>query len=263
MRMRSTLLALSFGSALFAFVPACASDDNASTDDQLAGDSTDQLDSGKADAPGEYTYYRLAKLHFHCDNTTCGTMAVTRPNRTNLECADKSTQAQCNIFAIDWSNSGLLASEGAVLAQRIPYTDDDITNVIIKGHLEMRKQSPSPLSPSVSYLVVDEAWQGLGQSADGILARVKSTHIGCTSIPCQMFRAAKLNSTITALSVGVKYDDAGVTATQAAQYDAAMQGDDGILVSGTQYRVTSGGHTAYGRNATNVFTRVVTVSHPN
>ena len=73
----------------------------------------------------------------------------------------KSSQQQVRIIGGLWKRTPLTVVHG-YLDMLDPEDFPDSGPMLI----EMRKQSPSPLSPSVSYLVVDEAWQGLGQSAD-------------------------------------------------------------------------------------------------
>ena len=248
----STIASLSLSASLLLLLPACAPADGAdSGDDQLGADSADQPDSGKADAPGEYTFYRFTKKRTTCTGSTCATASVSRPNRSTSKCADGSTKASCDVVAIDWSASGISAATQQALLTDAPFADDDTTNLIIKGSLEMRALSNS--ATKVPYLVVTQAWKGLEQPATGILALVVNSHEACTGSSCKPMRANKLNSTVTSLIGDVDFADASISASAESSDRAAIATGPGVIVAGTQYTIHSGD---YGRLANNVFTEV-------
>ena len=107
MRLSACLVSVSLLSAF----TACATTE--STSDELAGESStdDAVTDGKADAAvdGTYTYYSIHTDLRRCSAPACGGLVPVAREPLDDRLCDGSTKASCQIHALDWSESGLVA----------------------------------------------------------------------------------------------------------------------------------------------------------
>jgi len=240
-RISSSLLALALA---VPFATACTD----TTYDELAGDDATELDPGKADLGGTYTYYRVEPDMRRCAAPMCGGAWISLINGHRTRCADGSRADRCYVASVDYDR--LKLSDRAL---------DEVRSAGYGGSLLMRAElgtrdwgAPGEwpeLQPS-------EAWVARGPNpADGVFTKVEDTGVRYITFPCESMREAKLNSSRTAILAELDWDVSG------ADPDAIMAGidalmTDAVIVAGDRYRVSGPAGHAKGRTVTQFFTRV-------
>jgi hypothetical protein len=233
----STLANLGLAVVLATSFGACAADEMAPADDELASETAQDGEEAKADA--KFDNFNYLALHANAPSpcnlghSTCSTYTLNRVNRTTTICADKRAHADCTVATIVWDKLGLSAAKVAQLEKALAaeLADPSIdTQIIVKGAYKSY----------VDFMAfeVSEAWvaQIEGGVVDGPVVRISPNGTHCGRGPCAATLEGRLNSNLTANIWGLDFDGNADADLRSAVY--AAEGVKGAIVAGS--RVTMG-----------------------
>lgn len=241
---------------LFSLVPACSS---SAEFDELAGESAeDDVIEGKGDVAidGTYTYFAITADTRKCAAPACGGYNLTRLNRTTTVCVDHASAPSCYVPVLDWSESGLVATEQdkLVAAARATSSPDAAVVGIVRGRFAPTNDTPQP---QLGRFIVTEAWVTEGATdPQGVFVKVADAGIKCFASPCESMVERALNSSRSANIAAVDYATAGLSDLQIEAFNAALLDPSGIIISGDRYTVRESGRTARGRTASAAYKRL-------
>jgi hypothetical protein len=219
-----------FASILLASLGACAAQDTSNiqpADDELAGETGDG-EQPKADAAHDTFGY--ISIHKNTDsnvNPIYGALyTLERTGRTTMKCNDGQYHATCGVHAINWGN--LSQTQQDKLEKLI---DDEASGarvgaqVIVKGQFK--------IYVDFSAFEVSEVWaaQLSGGSDDGTFVQLFDNNIRCITAPCPTIEEDKLNSSRTANTEGLAWDDSGASSSLQTKVSGAI-GTTGAIVVG-------------------------------
>ena len=219
-----------FASILFASLGACAAQQPSNLQpgtDELAGETGDG-EAAKADAA--HDTFGFVSIHRSTDtsqNPLFGTRyTLERTNRTTMKCNDDQYHANCGVHAINWGN--LSQSQQDAVEKLL---DDELagnragTQILVKGQFK--------IYVDFSAFEVSEVWaaQLEGGSDDGTFVQVFDNNIRCITAPCPTIEEDKLNSSKTANTEGLAFDD-GVSESLQTKVNTAIGSSTGAIVVG-------------------------------
>lgn len=245
--MRTILLSFLAASAALS---GCA--DPAQPEDELAGESTADGESGKTDeASLAFTYYDLRVDSRQClvADGECGVgFFAGRANRTSTQCGRGPMQAECKVYKIDWTGTAMPASVAKSYEDRVRAGE----HLIVKGSVV-----PAANDAGLS-LAVTEIWVGSEKEPGaGVFAMVKDNGIRCVRAPCPSLTERKLNSNLSANLTGVDLEASGASDDVVARaYDQLYT--TGLIVVGYRDYDRLGGKT---RSANTFYTRAPVPLH--
>ena len=244
--MRTILLSFLAASAL----GACA--DTAQSEDEFAGESTADGESGKTDeASSAFTYFDLRVDSRQClvaDGECSVSFFASRTNRTSTQCGRGPMQAECKVHAIDWRGTAMPASVAKSYEDRVRAGE----HLIVKGSVV-----PAANDAGLS-LAVTEIWVGSEKEPGaGVFALVKDNGIRCVRAPCPSLTERKLNSNLSAQLTGVDLEASGASDDQVGRAYEQLHGD-GLIVVGYRDYDREGGKT---RSANTFYTRAPVPLH--
>jgi hypothetical protein len=234
---------------------ACAS---SAPTDELAGEtSADDAIDGKADGAvdGAYTYFEVWKDLRKCASPICGGYFLARLNRSYTTCADHTSQSQCYVPSLDWSEAGLSDGLQAKLvdAANIDATTDGV-HAIVRGRFAPQAYAQGNLGR----FVVTEAWVEEGDTvSDGVFVRAKSNNIRCISAPCPTITETGLNESRHVDIAEIDWSYAGLQEREIESFNERLGTEGGVIIAGDRYTVHENGRTAKGRTATAAYSRLV------
>jgi hypothetical protein len=215
-----------FVSLCCATLGACAADSTTKPgNDALAGENGDG-EVAKADGVDTFGFMAVTKdpsLTCHLPSP-CATYTLTRPNRSTVMCNDGQYHDSCAVAAVSWTAAGLSQSQSDALDAAVSGDASLGAQVLVRGQFKIY----------VDFLAFEpsEVWQAqLGTSDDGgTYVEVYGNNRRCVTAPCADVTEAKLNSTRTADTEGLDFDNTISAATEQQVEDAISSG--GAIVRG-------------------------------
>jgi len=242
-RISSILAALSIA----AMSSACTNQPVMPDEDDLAGETEQDGELGKADASGStFTYFLVEQDYRRCAYPYCGGVWVSRVNRRKTKCADGSRADRCYVAEFNLNEMDL--SDGQINDVR------NATKTLFRGSIQALDV---PGFGNMGQFVASEAWRGLPDAtAEGIFTKVYDNGIRCITTPCPSQSEAKLNSWRATDLEEVDFSLSGADADQISKAHAAINSDAGVIVAGYRYWWWQNGSWNKGRAATQFFTKV-------
>lgn len=220
-----------FASILFASLGACATQTPSNLQpaaDDLAGETGDG-EQPKADAAHDtFGYISIHKNTDTSVNPLFGAnYTLERTGRSTMKCNDGQYHATCGVHAINWGN--LSQAQQDKLEQLI---DDEAsgaktgTQVIVKGDFK--------IYVDFSAFEVSEVWaaQLPDGSDDGTFVQLFDNNIRCITAPCPTIEEDKLNSSKTANTEGLAWQDSGASSSLQTKVSTAIGSTTGAIVVG-------------------------------
>jgi hypothetical protein len=244
--MRTFLLGFVTAAAL----AACA--DPAQPEDEFAGESSADGESGKSDeASSAFTYYELRVDDRRClvADGECGVgFYAARTNRTATQCGRGPTQAECKVYTVDWRGTAMPASVAKSYEDRVRAGE----HLVVRGSVV-----PAANDAGLS-LAVTEIWVGSAtEPGAGVFAMVKDNGIRCVRAPCPSLTERKLNSNLSANLTGIDLEASGATQDLIDRAYEQLYGE-GLIVVGYRDYDREGGKT---RTANTFYTRAPVPLH--
>lgn len=226
-----------------------------STDDELAGESTDDaaLD-GKADSPeGAYTYYKIVRDVRSCSSPTCGGFFLSRVNRTTTTCHTGSSAARCYTPVLDWSEAGLpQAAQDQLVAAAGKAPSSSGAYALVRGRFA-KKNTTTP-RPELGKFIVTEAWVAAGDNvSEGVFAKVKQNGVRCIAEPCPSLTEKGLNSSNRIDIADLDWTGAELSETAVQGFVDELTTPSGIIVAGDRYTFKISGRSGKGRTVSNAY----------
>lgn len=234
--------------SMFAFIlPACGGTVGAGS-----ADGADAL--GKADRAGTGHYYLVRHDNRECFAVGCGGEFIKRVGQSRTTCADGSSQSECYVGALDFSQTKLDDNERAAFAGK---------PIIVRGELVNRKQVTAGSSAT---LMVNEVWApavgavaetGYAAVSDD-LYRVVDKGLRCIAAPCLTYRETQLDSTHGANVAGVELSHVDAAEGVVADAYNALP-TEGLIIDGHNEAVSGPAGKAQQLVASNFYRRVTHV----
>ena len=215
-------------------------------EDEFAGLESADVDDGKADGSGTYTYYTVAPDLRRCASPFCGGYWVSRVNSSSTRCHDGTYAASCYVAVADWARLGL--DEAA---------RERVVGSIYGNGLLVRATIGSKTLPAGRFGEVrpTEAWLAQGPNPpSGPFAKISETGVRCITTPCNSFRERKLNGSATASLAELGWDDADVSDEQIGRAIQELFVHD-LIIAGDRYTVRGPGGSAKARTVSQYYTR--------
>ncbi|MGE0549099.1 MAG: DUF6748 domain-containing protein [Kofleriaceae bacterium] len=232
--LRSTVICAVVTSSL---IGACASDRSAS-EDELAGETDDDGETGKGDAVDAFTYFKLTPDTRECTPPACGGYYVERANRALLKCGNDMVKS-CYVGEIAWE-TGMPSSMTTDFEQRLRGGEGlllrgDVVNNPITRFLEL----------SAKEIWVPASANGV---AEGVFVLAKDNGIRCLTSPCPSITEIRLNSNRSTSITDLDLTPAGADEETIARAWQEL-GTAGLIVVGDRVFPENQGNGAKGRSA--------------
>jgi hypothetical protein len=198
---------------------------------------------------GASGYYIVTRRDLRrCAPPICGGYFVKQVNRTAIRCADGVRRAECHVYDLDLSRTGLRGPEAEAFEQLF-----GARHGLARGTLRRtRDERGAP----VDTLSVIEAWRGVALSAPrGAFYRVIDTGLVCVAYPCPSLLEQKLNTTERSPLHGIDLAASGAGPAQVGSGLAELSAS-GILVAGTHRKVSGPAGTGRELVASEFYSRV-------
>jgi hypothetical protein len=219
-----------FASIIVASLGACAAQTPSNLqpgDDPLAGENGDG-EAAKADAAHDtFGFVSIHKQANPQPNPLFGAnYSLERTNRSTMMCNDGSYHANCGVHAINWGSMSQTKQD-----ELEKMLDDELsgartgTQIIVKGQIK--------IYVDFSAFEVSEVWAAQldGGNDSGTFVQVFDNNIRCITAPCPTIEEDKLNSSKTANTEGLAWDDSGASESLQTKVSGVM-GSTGAIVVG-------------------------------
>jgi hypothetical protein len=185
-------------------VPACAAQDSA--DDELAGESAQDGESGKGDTADAFTYFQVTPDTRACSlDADCGGFFVSRANRAKTDCVDGDASARCYVGSIDWSRT-LLSDSTAFETQLragVPF--------LLRGDLgiDTGVRAADKIATDVAALLAPaQPMVDVGGGPDCLYAKLTVTNVTATSSSITVTPSSALSARFDGVTVTATSDHA-------------------------------------------------------
>jgi hypothetical protein len=209
--------------------------------DELAGETDADSENGKADAGGEWDYYRVVR--------GATGFVLTRVNRTTTPCGDDSEATSCAADRLDLVRiAGMTTEAQTAVEMTIPMAaDTDHTPILLKSGQFERATDGKVV------FVAGEVWSSSRAGAVGQALFVKMKD---STVTGEKYREYKLNSARIAAAGAI---DLAPTMAAPADITAALAqtaaAAPGLIIAGDRYEATVDGRLVPGRRAIDFYTR--------
>jgi hypothetical protein len=246
MNTTSTSLALLASLVTSSFVTACTTSE---PDDELGAETAADGEAGKGDSAALFTFYTVVPDLRQCSldaGADCGTgFFASRVNRSATPCGPGVADTQCKVREIDWSGTGMPASEIEAYAKEL----GEGTQFVLRGAVV-----PSTTGTGVT-LAVTEIWTPSSSewvdSRQGVFTMVKGNGLACIESPCADKTEQRLNSNVAGVNIAwLDFEPSGASPAWIDDVVDAID-DTGAIVVG--YRIY--GEGAKGRSVNQFYIR--------
>ncbi|MFN0253748.1 MAG: DUF6748 domain-containing protein [Kofleriaceae bacterium] len=216
-------------------------------EDELAVEEADALDleEGKADVGGTYTYYLIERDFRLCISPFCGGVFYRRANANTTKCIDGTKQDRCYAASMDLGPTNL---DSTGLAKMNAGEGTLLVRATIKKDVWAE-------FGTFARVRVTEAWPGqLPVGHDGVVVKVEDTGLRCITYPCPSLREHKLNSSLKATLAEVGFEGSGASDEQVAAALEQMH-TNGLIIAGDRYQVSGPAGTGKARSVTQFWLR--------
>ena len=165
------------------------------------------------------SFYTIRRDVRRCASPMCGGYFIKLVNQSRTRCANGRNMSECYVATIEWNGQ--------------PEPDRD--GALVRGSLSTRGDRRG----KYGVLLAREVWlPASDQRASGTYFRVRDRGVRCIAAPCETHHEAKLNTSVSRNIAGVDLSGAGTTDKAESEANVAMTAPDGVLVAGTNTRVT-------------------------
>jgi hypothetical protein len=219
--------------------------------DEAANDS----DQSALTSDDAYTYFAITADLRKCASPVCGGWFVSRLSRSTTTCQDGRIGTSCYTPVLDWSATGLTAT------QQAPFLDacnrgavSSGVYAIVRGRFARGNATPRP---DLGRFLITEAWLAEGDvPSDGTFVKLADNGIRCFAAPCPSTTELAINMSSMTNIAALDWTPSGFDQAQIDECTNDLFTPSGLLVAGYRYSYTQNGTTAQGRTVTAAFERL-------